>query len=190
MRSILPHAVFIGFTGTPLLKKDKVILDLQYEARDVDQNIYSQEKIDKWFDSKTSGLTEYATYKLKQKLGTMQKVLSSQSRLGKIAVDIIYDMETKDRLKSDHGLFQAICRVNCLDGDSKEFGYIVDYKDLFKSLEKSVEDYTTEAFDDYDDEDIEGLLTNRLEKAKERLDTARESVKSLCEPCSTTKRNC
>lgn len=126
MRSILPDAVFIGFTGTPLLKKDKqksievfgsyihtykfdeavkdkVILDLQYEARDVDQNIYSQEKIDKWFDSKTSGLTEYATYKLKQKWGTMQKVLSSQSRLEKIAIDIIYDMETKDRLKSDHG---------------------------------------------------------------------------------------
>jgi len=29
----------------------------------------------------------------------------------------------------DHGLFQAICRVNRLDSEDKDFGYIVDYKD-------------------------------------------------------------
>ena len=39
-----------------------------------------------------------------------------------------------DKQMRDHGLFQAICRVNRLDGDDKEYGYIVDYKDLFKSL--------------------------------------------------------
>ncbi|MGC3867191.1 type I restriction enzyme subunit R domain-containing protein, partial [Akkermansia muciniphila] len=33
-----------------------------------------------------------------------------------------------DKKMQDHGLFQAICRVNRLDGESKEFGYIVDYK--------------------------------------------------------------
>ncbi len=86
-----------------------------------------------------------------------------------------------DKSMQDHGLFQAICRVNRLDGDDKEYGYIVDYKDLFKSLEKSVEEYTTEAFSNYDKEDVEGLLTNRLEKSRERLDTAIESLKSLCE---------
>ena len=46
----------------------------------------------------------------------------------------------------DHGLFQAICRVNRLDGDDKEYGYIVDYRDLFRSLERSIQDYTSEAF--------------------------------------------
>ena len=50
----------------------------------------------------------------------------------------------------DHGLFQAICRVNRLDGDDKEYGYIIDYKDLFKSLEGAVQDYTSGAFDAYD----------------------------------------
>jgi type I restriction enzyme R subunit len=40
-----------------------------------------------------------------------------------------------DKQMRDHGLFQAICRVNRLDGDDKEYGYIIDYKDLFKSLE-------------------------------------------------------
>ncbi|HZJ99025.1 MAG TPA: restriction endonuclease subunit R, partial [Tissierellaceae bacterium] len=92
-----------------------------------------------------------------------------------------------DKSMQDHGLFQAICRVNRLDGEDKEYGYIVDYKDLFKSLEKSVIDYTSEAFQDYDKNDIEGLLTNRLEKASERLDTAYESLSALCEPVAPPK---
>ena len=332
MKMLLPDALFIGFTGTPLLKADKkrslevfgayihtykyneavkdgVVLDLRYEARDIDQNITSQSKIDQWFEAKTKGLTDIALAQLKQKWGTMQKVLSSRSRLEQIVADIIFDMETKDRLQSgrgnallisgsiyqackfyelflqsgfekcaivtsykpspaaikgeatgegetekleqydiygkmlarwfnepanaaiskaevfekevkkkfveepgqmkllivvdklltgfdapsatylyidkqmhDHGLFQAICRVNRLDGDDKEYGYIVDYKDLFQSLEQSVHDYTSGAFDNYDKEDVEGLLTDRLEKAKQRLEEAREAIKALCEP--------
>ena len=39
-----------------------------------------------------------------------------------------------DKKMRDHGLFQAICRVNRLDGDDKDYGYIVDYRDLFNSL--------------------------------------------------------
>ena len=41
-----------------------------------------------------------------------------------------------DKSMQDHGLFQAICRVNRLDDDSKEYGYIVDYKDLFIQLKE------------------------------------------------------
>src|SRR5699024_2257550 len=55
-----------------------------------------------------------------------------------------------DKQMRDHGLFQAICRVNRLDGESKEYGYVIDYKDLFKSLENSINDYTQEAFGEYD----------------------------------------
>ena len=61
-----------------------------------------------------------------------------------------------DKQMQDHGLFQAICRVNRLDGEDKEYGYIIDYKDLFKSLEGSIKDYTSEAFDGYDKEDVAG----------------------------------
>lgn len=82
------------------------------------------------------------------------------------------------------GLFQAICRVNRLDGDDKEYGYIVDYRDLFQSLEGAVGDYTSGALDGYDSEDVAGLLTDRLDKARERLDQTREMVKALCEPVS------
>ena len=87
-----------------------------------------------------------------------------------------------DKRMQDHGLFQAICRVNRLDGDDKEYGYIVDYKDLFHSLETSIGDYTSGAFDAYDDEDVQGLLSNRLDTCKEKLEEAREATKALCEP--------
>jgi len=328
MTQILPNAMFIGFTGTPLLKKDKqtsmevfgtyihtykfdeavadkVILDLRYEARDIPQDLTSQEKVDQWFEAKTKGLTDFAKTELKKRWGTMQKVLSSQSRLNRIVADILLDMETKDRLQSgrgnallvsgsiyqacryyelfqsagfkkcaivtsytptasdvkgtttgedleaeelkeyeiyqkmlggkntedfedeakkqfieepaqmkllivvdklltgfdappatylyidksmqDHGLFQAICRVNRLDDEDKMYGYVIDYKDLFKSLEQAVDDYTSEAFDGYEKEDVEGLLSDRLVKGKEDLDEALEKVRALCEPVEQPK---
>ena len=333
MKAILPEAMLIGFTGTPLLKRDKpqsreifgsyihtykydeavednVVLDLRYEARDIDQHITSQERIDQWFELKTRGLTDLAKAQLRQRWGTMQNVLSSFNRLTKIVADILIDMETRDRLQNghgnamlvsdsiyaacrlfemfqgsplqgkcaivtsyrpsasaitgeetgeglterllqyniyrkmlaehfnesedvamhkveqfeqevkkrfveepgqmkllivvdklltgfdappatylyidkkmqDHGLFQAICRVNRLHDEDKDYGYIIDYKDLFRSLERSIADYTGEAFADYDTEDVQGLLENRLEKGRERLEEAREAVKALCEP--------
>src|SRR3972149_2026432 len=73
-----------------------------------------------------------------------------------------------DKQMRDHGLFQAICRVTRLDDDDKEYGYVIDYKDLFRSLEKSIHDYTSEAFDGYEKDDVAGLLRNRVEKAKEQ----------------------
>jgi type I restriction enzyme, R subunit len=323
MRSILPNALFIGFTGTPLLKQDKqtslevfgkfidtykfdeavfdkAIVDLRYQAKDIDQEISSPEKIDAWFEAKTKGLTPLAKATLKRKWGTMQTVLSCRTRLGKIVADILFDMNTQPRLANgrgnailiagsiyeaykfynlfiqnnfnkcavvtsyapnindikgetigddevsemvskyetakamfdgktrekfddemkkkfvkepgqmkllivvdmlltgfdapsatylyidkqmqDHGLFQAICRVNRIDTDDKEYGYIVDYKDLFQSLEQAVKDYTSEAFDKYDKADVQGLLTDRLTKAKQHLIDVLESMKALCEP--------
>ena len=118
MKAILPGALFIGFTGTPLLKADKqksieifgryihtykfdeavkdgIVVDLRYEARDIDQRITSQAKIDQWFEAKTKGLTDLAKAQLKQRWGTMQKVLSSQSRLDQIVADILMDMATR-----------------------------------------------------------------------------------------------
>ena len=333
MKELLPDAMLIGFTGTPLLKDDKqrsietfgpyihtykydeavgdgVVLDLRYEARDIDQNLTSQDRIDRWFESKTRGLSDVAKAQLKQRWGTMRKVLSARDRLEKIVADVLLDMETRDRLKSgrgnamlvsdsiysacrifemfdrtdlggkcaivtsyrpaasdlkgeetgeglteklrrydiyrkmlaahfdepeetamhkverfeqevkrrfveepgrmkllivvdklltgfdappatclyidkqmrDHGLFQAICRVNRLDGEDKEYGYVIDYKDLFRSLSQSIGDYTGEAFDGYDAEDVEGLLKDRLQKGRERLEEVREQIKALCEP--------
>src|SRR5207244_2847616 len=82
---------------------DGVVLDLRYEARDIDQAITSPSKIDQWFQAKTKGLNDVALAQLKKRWGTMQKVLSSLSRLQKIVADILLDMETKDRLQSGRG---------------------------------------------------------------------------------------
>ncbi len=293
MKALMPQAVLIGFTGTPLLKKDqqtslevfggyihtykfseavddKVVLDLVYEARDIDQSLGSTDKIDGWFDAKTKGLNDWQKAALREKWGTMQNVLSSASRMNRVVCDIVFDFVVKPRLSSqrgnailvassiydackyytlfqktsfkgrcavvtsynpqssdmtkedtgantetdkqfiydtysqllkdvfansgmtktetyeerakelfkhepatmqllivvdklltgfdapsctylyidkrmqDHGLFQAICRTNRLYGEDKDFGYIVDYKDLFKKVENAIAVYTSE----------------------------------------------
>lgn len=126
METIMPKATFIGFTGTPLLKKDKatslevfggyihtykydegvadgIVLDLRYEARDIPQDVVAQDKIDEWFETKTRGLMPRAKARLKQAWGNMQTVFSSRSRLEKIVCDIIFDFETKNRLHNGRG---------------------------------------------------------------------------------------
>ena len=55
-------------------------------------------------------------------------------------------------------------------------------RDRFKSLEKAVADYTSEAFDGFDTEDVIGLLKNRVIEAKKRLEELLESLRALCEP--------
>ena len=337
MKAMLQNAVFIGFTGTPLLKSDKqtslevfggyihtykfnegvedqVILDLIYEARDIDQRLSSTDKVDAWFEAKTKGLNDFQKSELKKKWGTMQVVLSSRSRMEKVVSDIVFDFSVKPRLNSftgnailvassiyeaskyyelfqktefrnrcaivtsynpatkdittedtgantetdkefiyklyndilkdvvpkqgktktetyedlakdkfikepanmrllivvdklltgfdapactylyidkkmqDHGLFQAICRVNRLDTEDKQFGYIVDYKDLFKQVEDAVAVYTSELdFDQFKPEDCEILLLNRLKKGRERLDNSLEEIALLCEPVEPPK---
>ena len=338
MKKLLPDAMFIGFTGTPLLKSDKatsferfgtfihtykfdegvrdgVVLDLRYEARDIDQHLGSSAKIDQWFNAKTKGMTDLTRAELKKRWGTMQKVFSAQSRTQQIVSDILLDMSIKPRLMDsrgnailvcssiyqactfyrlfiqagfkgkcaivtsyapqagdiskedsghgaterlqqyeiyrqmladhfgehpdvamhktvqfeqdvkkqfienpgqmrllivvdklltgfdappatylyidktmrDHGLFQAICRVNRLDGDDKDYGYIVDYRDLFNSLKDAITDYTSGPLDGYDKKDVQGLLSNRVQKARKDLDEALETIRALCEPVEPPK---
>ena len=126
MKAIMPDAEFIGFTGTPLLTKDKqtslevfgnyihtykfsegvedeVVLDLIYEARDIDQRLGSEDHIDQWFDAKTKGLNEWQKAALREKWGTMQNVLSSRSRVNRVVSDIEFDFAVKPRLSSQRG---------------------------------------------------------------------------------------
>jgi type I restriction enzyme, R subunit len=341
MKAMMPDAVFIGFTGTPLLKKDVqsslevfggyihtykfsegvedgVVLDLVYEARDIDQHLGAQDKIDAWFEAKTKALNDWQKAELRNQWGTLQKVLSSKSRMDRVVADIVFDFSVKPRLSSergnailvassiyeackyftlflktpfkgkcavvtsynplvkdvtreetgantesdkqfiyntytdllkdidakpgmsktetyeerakdlftqepanmkllivvdklltgfdappctylyidksmqDHGLFQAICRTNRLDGEDKQFGYIVDYKDLFKKLinEKgtgALQVYTSELDHSAGGADPEVLLQDRVAKGKERLDNAIEALALLCEPVQPPK---
>jgi type I restriction enzyme R subunit len=87
----------------------------------------------------------------------------------------------------DHGLFQAICRTNRLDGEDKEFGYIVDYKDLFKKVENAIAVYSSELDDSAPGPSPDVLLQDRLTKGRERLDDALEALEVLCEPVDPPK---
>lgn len=86
-----------------------------------------------------------------------------------------------DKNMVNHNLFQAICRVNRVNGEEKDYGYIIDYQDLFNSIACSIKDYTTEAFEEYDQEDIQGLLTDRLQEGRKALEDALQAVVTLCE---------
>ena len=331
MKASMPDAVFIGFTGTPLLKKDaktslevfgtyihtykfgeavedQVVLDLTYDSRDIDQRLGSKEQIDGWFEAKTKGLNAWQRDELKKHWGTMQTVLSSASRMGRVVADIVYDFASNRRLSGgrgnailvassiyeacryfelfqktplknqfaivtsysplakdvtledtgansdtdkqfifnvytellknviakpgksktetyeddakdrfvkepanmrllivvnklltgfdappctflyldksmqDHGLFQAICRTNRLDGDEKKFGYIVDYKQQFKKVGRAIAVYTSELDHSAPGAQPEVLLHERLARNKQGLEAALEALVLLCEP--------
>src|SRR6185503_800877 len=112
MKRWLESAIFIGFTGTPLLRKDKlmtrdvfgtyihtykfhegvadgVILDLKYEARDVPQRLTSQSAIDTWFEQKTKGLNNFQKAVLRKRWATMEELMSASERKQRIIADII-----------------------------------------------------------------------------------------------------
>ena len=94
--------------------KDGIVLDLRYEARDVDQDLSSQDKVDLWFENKTRGLTERAKQQLKQSWTSINKPYSSKQRLEKIASDIVFDMSLKPRLKDDRGTAMLVAeRLRC-----------------------------------------------------------------------------
>jgi type I restriction enzyme R subunit len=89
----------------------------------------------------------------------------------------------------DHNLFQAICRTNRLDGDDKDYGYIVDFKELFSNVQEAIAVYTSDELDDegggVKENNVE--LKNWLTEGKKRLDTSREALKYLCEPVANPK---
>lgn len=126
MKRWLTHAIFIGFTGTPLLRKDKqttrdvfgtyihtykfqeavadqVVLDLKYEARTVPQRLTSRQQVDQWFAHKTKGLNAYQQAVLRKRWATLEELMSSGERKERIVADIIHDFNIKPRLNSDRG---------------------------------------------------------------------------------------
>jgi len=84
----------------------------------------------------------------------------------------------------DHNLFQAICRTNRLDGDDKDYGHIVDFKELFGDVQQAIAVYSSDELDT--DEGAGGdnnvHLKNWLDEGKKKLDEAREALRYLCEP--------
>jgi type I restriction enzyme R subunit len=87
-----------------------------------------------------------------------------------------------DKVMRDHGLFQAVCRVNRPHNETKDFGYIVDYKQLFENLTSAVNQYAGAShFDAFDQEDIEGVIKDRIDEAKSYFDKTLDEIEALCE---------
>ncbi len=126
MKRWLEKAIFIGFTGTPLLRRDKqttrevfgtyihtykfqqavadkVVLDLKYEARDVPQRLTSREAIDNWFEQKTRRLNNFQKAILRKRWANMEELMSAGERKQRIIADIIEDFGLKPRLNNDRG---------------------------------------------------------------------------------------
>ena len=126
MKRWLEGAVFIGFTGTPLLRKDKtltrdvfgtyihtykfhegvadgVVLDLKYEARAVPQRLTTPGAIDQWFEHKTKGLNNFQKSILRKRWATMEELMSAGERKQRIIATIIEDFSLKPRLNNDRG---------------------------------------------------------------------------------------
>ena len=84
----------------------------------------------------------------------------------------------------DHNLFQAICRTNRLDGDDKDYGYIVDFKKLFDDVQEAIAVYSSDELDiDAGNGGENNVhLKNWLEEGRKQLDEAREALHYLCEP--------
>lgn len=83
----------------------------------------------------------------------------------------------------DHNLFQAICRTNRLDGDDKDYGYIVDFKELFQDVQNSIAVYSSDELDiDADGKDGNVIVKDWLVEGRAQLDAAREALRYLCEP--------
>jgi len=128
MKRWLENAIFSGFTGTPLLKKDaaklrtqdifgtyihtykfheavadKVVLDLKYEARDVPQRLTSPKDIEDYFALKTKTLNYFQKAIIRKRWATMEELMSAEERKARIAASIIHDFDTKPRLNDDRG---------------------------------------------------------------------------------------
>jgi type I restriction enzyme R subunit len=86
----------------------------------------------------------------------------------------------------DHNLFQAICRTNRLDGDDKDYGYIVDFKELFGAVQQAIAVYSSDELDldQGNGGDNNVYLKNWVVEGKAHLDKAREALHYLCEPVS------
>jgi len=324
MKRWLESAVFIGFTGTPLLRKDKqtthdvfgtyihtykfpeavadkVVLDLKYEAREVQQQLGNRKKIEEYFAEKTKRLNNFQKAALRKRWATMEELLSSKERKDRIINSILEDFDTRRRLSDgrgtailvadeiydachyfrlfqntdfgkhvgiitsfepdksqyskepagsdyrykyetyknwvlkdfdstdkyetemkrrfkgepanckllivvsklltgfdapsctyiyldrnlrDHDLFQAICRTNRLDGDDKDYGYIVDFKELFGKVQEAISVYSSDQLvvDAKDGQDGNVSLKNWIAEGAKNLEESREALLHLCEP--------
>jgi type I restriction enzyme R subunit len=122
MRLALPKASYVGFTGTPILRGDKItvqrfggiigepytilqavednaVVPLVYEGRLVPQNI-DEQPIDAWFEKYTKALTDDQKADLKRKYSTANQLNRAEQKIRAIAWDISVHFSTSFQHKT------------------------------------------------------------------------------------------
>lgn len=117
MQKVFPNACYIGFTGTPLMKKEKstavkfggiigtpytinqavedeAVLPLYYESRLAVQNV-TQNSIDKYFDIISRDLTDKQKADLKKKFSTRRILNEAEQKIANVTLDISQHFEHK-----------------------------------------------------------------------------------------------
>lgn len=109
LRKVFPNACYLGFTGTPLLKRekstfakfgdlidrydmrqaveDRQVVPLLYEGRMVEQAV-NKKGLDVWFERTTSTLSPEARADLKKRFARMAEVGQTSGTLAAVAFDI------------------------------------------------------------------------------------------------------
>lgn len=114
MRSVFPNACYLGFTGTPLLIKEKtkmlfgdyirnytiddaiddnVVVKINYDSRFIRQEV-DEDNMNLWFENKFENFSDEQKNQLIEKWKNISKVYSSQSRLRAISMDVFMHYKT------------------------------------------------------------------------------------------------
>lgn len=131
MKKVFPNACYLGFTGTPLMKKekstmikfgklihtytiadgvrDKAIVPLLYEGKMVDQTV-NQKAIDTRLEMITRNLNDKQKDEVMKKWSQFERIASSNQRLSMIAFDI--NQHFLDNYKTQGSQFKAMLATN------------------------------------------------------------------------------
>ncbi|GER73757.1 type I restriction endonuclease subunit R [Weizmannia acidilactici] len=131
MKKVFPNACYLGFTGTPLMKKekstmikfgklihkytiadgvrDKAIVPLLYEGKMVEQTV-NQKAIDRRLEMITRNLNDKQKEEVKERWSKYEKLASSEQRIYLIAEDI--NKHFMENYKTQGSQFKAMLATN------------------------------------------------------------------------------
>jgi len=139
LRDALPHASFIGFTGTPIESSDKStpavfgkyidIYDIQravedeatvriyYEGRLAKLNLTESErpKIDPNFEEVTEDEEQTTKEKLKSKWARLEALVGAENRINQVAQDIVQHFENRQATIEGKAMIVAMSRRICVE---------------------------------------------------------------------------
>jgi type I restriction enzyme R subunit len=139
MREALPHASWIGFTGTPIEKadantravfgdyisiydilravEDKATVPIYYEGRLAKLELKENEKpkIDHDFEEATEGEELSKKEYLKTKWAALEKIVGADKRLGLIAEDLVRHWEARLEVMDGKAMIVCMSRRICVD---------------------------------------------------------------------------